>query len=146
MLLALSSLYPDPHKVHTYLEYHSVCPLVGIGTPSVPPPPDTGGGGSTYSPAREGVRGVPIRTTGEKAAYSVYSVLTPTWCKCHHYWGDAFHGAQAVVAGTMTICPQPMCPRRGSWILRYVPWSGRRIPVSSVPSLMIIILYLRFST
>ncbi len=26
----------DKHKVHIYLEYHSVCPLVQIGTP--PPP------------------------------------------------------------------------------------------------------------
>jgi hypothetical protein len=26
----------EDHKVHIYLEYHSVCPLVGIGTPSPP--------------------------------------------------------------------------------------------------------------
>jgi hypothetical protein len=39
------------HKVRMYKEYHSVCPLVGIGTPptplsqaSVPLPPRTGGG------------------------------------------------------------------------------------------------------
>jgi hypothetical protein len=25
------------HKVHIYLEYHSVCPLVGIGTPTPSP-------------------------------------------------------------------------------------------------------------
>jgi hypothetical protein len=34
------------HKVHKYKEYHSVCPLVGIGTlpaPLSPPPPRTGG-------------------------------------------------------------------------------------------------------
>jgi hypothetical protein len=41
------------HKVHIYLEYHSVCPLVGIGTPPPhplsrkrvcpPPPPGTRG-------------------------------------------------------------------------------------------------------
>ena len=39
------------YKVHKYMEYHSVCPLVGIGTPphplllaSVPPlPPQRGG-------------------------------------------------------------------------------------------------------
>jgi hypothetical protein len=68
------------HKVHVYLEYHSVRPLVWIGTP--PPPiqspasecvPWTNGRG-THSPAGEGVGGVPIRTTGEKASYSVYSV------------------------------------------------------------------------
>jgi hypothetical protein len=39
------------HKVHTCKEYHSVCPLVGIGTlppplspASVPIPPEPGGG------------------------------------------------------------------------------------------------------
>jgi hypothetical protein len=26
--------YPVRHKVHINLEYHSVCPLVGIGTPT----------------------------------------------------------------------------------------------------------------
>jgi hypothetical protein len=44
------------HKVHIYLEFHSVCPLVriGIGTPLTlpqasesPPPEPTGGGGHT---------------------------------------------------------------------------------------------------
>ena len=29
------------HKIHIYLEYHSVCPLVQIGTP--PPEPKKGG-------------------------------------------------------------------------------------------------------
>jgi hypothetical protein len=40
------------HKVRIYKEYHSVCPLVGIGAPptplppaSVPLPPEPGGGG-----------------------------------------------------------------------------------------------------
>ncbi len=37
------------HKVHKYLEYHSVCPLVQIRTPQ------RGGGGWTHSPAGEGV-------------------------------------------------------------------------------------------
>jgi hypothetical protein len=60
------------HKVRIYKEYHSVCPLVGIGTlptplspASVPLPPEPGEGGLT--PAGEGVGGVPIPTTGEKA-------------------------------------------------------------------------------
>jgi hypothetical protein len=26
-------LYVEKHKVLTYIEHHSVCPLVGIGTP-----------------------------------------------------------------------------------------------------------------
>jgi hypothetical protein len=30
------SFNPHPHKVQIYIEYHSVCPLVGIGT--LPPP------------------------------------------------------------------------------------------------------------
>ncbi len=50
------------HKVHVYLEYHSVCPLVGIGTPSTP-----------SSPLASGVEGVSIRTTGEKT-YSTLSI------------------------------------------------------------------------
>ena len=52
--------------MHMYLEYHSVPPLVGIGTPTPNPspasecalPPGTkggGGGGGTRSPAYEGV-------------------------------------------------------------------------------------------
>jgi hypothetical protein len=42
------------HEVHIYLKYHSVCPLVGIGT-------------GTHSPAGEGVGESQIWTTGEKA-------------------------------------------------------------------------------
>ncbi len=55
---------PEPklHKVQTGIypeyRYHSVCPLVGIGNAS-----GWGGGG------------VPIRTTGEKDYYYLYSVL-----------------------------------------------------------------------
>ncbi len=53
---------------HKYLEYHSVCPLVRIGTPpppfsqaSVPPPK-----GVVNTGLRVRGWGVPIRTTGEK--------------------------------------------------------------------------------
>ncbi len=58
-----------------YLEYHSVCPLVGIGTrpppplgeASVqPPPPPWIKGGDTLARGWGG-GGIPIRTTGEKA-------------------------------------------------------------------------------
>ncbi len=42
------------HKIHIYLEYQSVCPLVRIGTPQPPlpqasvyPPEPGGGGGGT---------------------------------------------------------------------------------------------------
>ncbi len=42
------------HKVHKYIEYHNVCPLVGIRTPppplpqvSVPPPPRNEGVGES---------------------------------------------------------------------------------------------------
>jgi hypothetical protein len=65
------------YKVHVYLEYQSVCPLVRVGTlhplsyKRVCPPQNQKGG--THSPADEGV-GVPIRTTGEKAYHSVYYV------------------------------------------------------------------------
>ncbi len=46
---------------YTYIEYHSVCPLVGIGTlppplsPATVPLPRTKGGGGAHSPANEGV-------------------------------------------------------------------------------------------
>jgi hypothetical protein len=50
------------HKVHIFLEYRSVCPLVGIGTAppllpqaSVYPPPPPNRGGGARSPAGEGV-------------------------------------------------------------------------------------------
>ncbi len=65
-----------------YLEYHSVCPLVRVGTPhplsrkrvcSLPPEP---GGGHTRLRVRWlGGGMVPIRTIGEKAWYFVCSVI-----------------------------------------------------------------------
>ncbi len=69
------------HKVHVYLEYHSVCPLPGIGTlskasecvqPSPPPPPhgptpNQRRGECTRIASHGGERVVPIRTTGEKS-------------------------------------------------------------------------------
>ncbi len=49
------------HKVLKHIEHHSVCPLVGIGTPptplspaSVPSPPGPKDGGA-HSPAAKGV-------------------------------------------------------------------------------------------
>jgi hypothetical protein len=46
-----------------YLEYHSVCPIVGIRTTN-PLSPESKGG---HTPAGDELKGVPIRTTGEKA-------------------------------------------------------------------------------
>ncbi len=61
-------------RIRIYKEFHSVCPLVGIGTlptpllpASVPLTPRTGGGGGAHSPAGEGLGESPIPTTGEKA-------------------------------------------------------------------------------
>jgi hypothetical protein len=45
-----------PHKVHIYLEYNSVCPLVGTGTPTTSPLPQ-----ASVSPQR---RGEPLASTG----------------------------------------------------------------------------------
>jgi hypothetical protein len=58
------------YKVHTCLEYPSVCPLVRIGTPTPSPasecvPPPEPKGGHTCLRAGEGV-GAPIRKTEEK--------------------------------------------------------------------------------
>ncbi len=57
----------------THLEYHSVCPLVRIGTPHtlsrkrVSPPPGIKEAGGTHSPTGEGVGGgVPIRRQQKK--------------------------------------------------------------------------------
>ncbi len=48
-------------RIHIYLEYHSVCPLVRIGTPfplaRVSPTPPAPKGGETLLPAGEGVEG-----------------------------------------------------------------------------------------
>jgi hypothetical protein len=53
------------HKVHIYLEYHSVYPLVLIGHPR--------GVEHTRLQVRE--RGVPIRTTGKKSL----ALLSTLW-------------------------------------------------------------------
>ncbi len=60
-----------------YYTYQGLCPFVRIGSPAPPQasvslPPRTEGEGQ-HSLAGEGV-GDPIRTTGEKAWHSVYSV------------------------------------------------------------------------
>jgi hypothetical protein len=63
-----------------YIEYQSVCPFVGIGSPHtishnrVCPFPWTQGGRSN-TPLRVRRWVDPIRTTGKKGWHSVYSVL-----------------------------------------------------------------------
>jgi hypothetical protein len=66
-----------------YIENQSVCPFVRIDSPppplpqaseSAPPPPWNQRGGGQHSLAGEG-RGEPIRTTGEKAWHSIYSMV-----------------------------------------------------------------------
>ncbi len=63
--------YACAHKVRLYKEYHSVCPLVGIGTlppplspASVPLPPEPGGRGTLACGRRVGE--VPIRRLEKK--------------------------------------------------------------------------------
>jgi hypothetical protein len=83
-LLHPSNIYwllGDKHKVHIYLEYHIVCPLVWIGTPPPPLPqacaphlPGTTEGGRYKLACVWGGGGVPIRTTGEKL-----STLSTLW-------------------------------------------------------------------
>jgi hypothetical protein len=65
------------NNIFPYIEYHSVCPLVEIGTPPLPipqaseyspPPPETKRGGGAHSPVcGGGGGGVPIPTTGENS-------------------------------------------------------------------------------
>jgi hypothetical protein len=64
-------VYVD-HKVLIFIEYHSVCPLVGIGTlspplspASVPLPPEPKGGGA-HSPAGEELGESQFRRLEEK--------------------------------------------------------------------------------
>jgi hypothetical protein len=52
----------SPHKVLTYIEHHSVCPLVGWDSPTpfsrkrvCPPPPPGPKSGGAHSPAAKGV-------------------------------------------------------------------------------------------
>ncbi len=67
----IQSLELPNHKVHTYVDYHSVCPLARIGTlhplspASVSLPPELKEGEHTRMRVR-GWRGR-IRTAGEKA-------------------------------------------------------------------------------
>jgi hypothetical protein len=79
-LLKWAGVYVSWSTTHNYIyiEYHSVCPLVGIGTPPPTPYPANecvlpletngwrGGGWYTLACVLEG-GGVPIRMTGEKA-------------------------------------------------------------------------------
>ncbi len=67
MLIIILCWIAELHKVHMYLEYHSVCPLVRIGTPLTPlpqaslsPPPPA------HLPLGVGV-GVPIRDDWRKS-------------------------------------------------------------------------------
>ncbi len=68
------------------LEYQSVCPFVRIGSPRAPStasecvPPEPKGGGNTRWRVMGLGRGEPIRTTGEKAWHSVYSVVKGMEC------------------------------------------------------------------
>ncbi len=73
------------HKVRIYKEYHTVCPLVGIGTlptplspASVPLPPEAGGG---HSPAGEGLGESQFRRLEKKL-----STLPTLW---HRIWTKA---------------------------------------------------------
>ncbi len=68
------------HKVFIYIEYHSVCPHVGIGTlhppplsPASAPPPEPKGG--AHSPADEGVGKSQFRRLEKKV-----STLPTLWC------------------------------------------------------------------
>jgi hypothetical protein len=70
-LLPLATTGPN-HKVLIYIEHHSVCPLVGIGTPptplpqaSVPPPPGPKAGGA-HAPVAMGVRKSQFRPQEKK--------------------------------------------------------------------------------
>jgi hypothetical protein len=90
------------HKVHIYAEYHSVCPLVSIGTlppplppASVPLPPEEWGG--TLACVL-GVGGVPIPTTGEKL-----STLPTLWYEPVGIWNFICIKNEMNVRGVLCI-------------------------------------------
>ncbi len=73
----------NPQSTYTYIEYHSVCPLVGIGTlppplspASLPLPPEPGRGGA-HSPAGEGLGESKFRRLEKKLSTLPYSVWHP---------------------------------------------------------------------
>ncbi len=79
------------HKVFIYIEHHSVCPLVGIGTPptplsqaSVPSPPDQRVGGGAHSTAAKRGGGSQFRRREKKLS------TLPTLCSklyiCFNWW------------------------------------------------------------
>jgi hypothetical protein len=77
-------LWPT-HKVRIYEEYHSVCPLVGLGTlptslsPASVPLPQNRGGGGAHSPAGEGLGESQFRRLQKKL-----STLPTLWANSIH--------------------------------------------------------------
>jgi hypothetical protein len=73
------------HKVHINLEYHSVCPLVRVGTRPLPlilasvPPLGTKGGSRAHLPAMEG-RGSPNSNEWRK----ILALLSTLWSTPTH--------------------------------------------------------------
>ncbi len=93
------------HKVHIYKEYHSVCPLVGIGTLPSPlsplasecaPPPGTKGGGGTLA-LRERGWGSPNADDWRKS-FALYSTLWVGSGICYLLFGICFlHGLDIIL-------------------------------------------------
>jgi hypothetical protein len=74
-------MYVLQHKVRRYIEHHSVCPFVGIGTPptplpqaSVPSPPPAKGWGA-HTPAAKGVGESQFRRLEKSLALCLLCVL-----------------------------------------------------------------------
>jgi hypothetical protein len=84
MILPPYLSYSVSNKVLIYIKHHSVCPLVGIGTPPTPltqasgPPPRTKKGGG-LSPAAKGVGECQFQRLEKKL-----STLPTLWCICFH--------------------------------------------------------------
>jgi hypothetical protein len=106
-----------------YIEFHSVCPLVGLGPP--PPPPLThasvpspwkpkGGGGGGHIRLRRGGWGALISTTAEKAYFS----LSTLWVK--QKATNSF--ATSYLMGKINLpLPWQMCKQSGKALLTIVP-------------------------
>ncbi len=107
------------HKVLIYIEHHTVCPLVGIGTPpplqpqaSVPSPPDQRVGG--YTRLRLKGWGSPNSHDRRNAQHSAYSVMGPyagvdynlTLCRLQHI----YHGQPYAIELAFTLCRSRHCP------------------------------------
>ncbi len=104
----------SPQSTYTvYKEYHSVCPLVGIGTPPTP----LGGGG--HSPAGEGLGESQFQRLEKKL-----STLPTQWVP--PFWGEFWGWADWI----------PSCRRWAGWSTASSEFAGSQRPIQEEKQLV----------